>query len=61
MHPNLPDNAVPASRSVVAPVAPRALRWLGWGVGTLVCLAVFGLYAVPDFMVMLADQMWACF
>ena len=27
----------------------------------LACLLVFGLYTVPDFMVMLADQVWACF
>ena len=27
----------------------------------LLCLAVFGLYTAPDFMVMLADQMWSCF
>ena len=40
---------------------PRALRWLGWAVLVLVCLLVFGLYTAPDFMVMLADQMWNCF
>lgn len=38
-----------------------ALRWLAWTGAVLVCLAVFGLYTVPDFMVMLADQVWACF
>ena len=27
----------------------------------LALLAVFGLYTAPEFMVMLADQMWACF
>jgi hypothetical protein len=41
--------------------APRALRWLGGAVAVLLCLVVFGLYIVPEFMVMLADQMWACF
>ncbi|MBL7089055.1 hypothetical protein [Acidovorax sp.] len=41
--------------------APRALRWLGGAVAVLLCLVVFGLYTVPEFMVMLADQMWACF
>ncbi len=40
---------------------PRALRWLGTAVAVLLCLAVFGLYTAPEFMVMLADQMWACF
>ena len=40
---------------------PRALRWLGGAVAVLLCLAVFGLYTAPDFMVMLADQVWACF
>ena len=40
---------------------PRALRWLGGAVAVLLCLVVFGFYTVPEFMVMLADQMWACF
>ena len=40
---------------------PRVLQWLGWAVAVLLCLAVFGLYTVPDFMVMVADQVWACF
>ncbi|WP_369642918.1 hypothetical protein [Acidovorax sp. A79] len=40
---------------------PRAWRWLAWTVAMVLCLAVFGMYTVPDFMVMLADQMWACF
>ncbi len=47
-----------------APTAPSvspALRWLAWAAAVLVCLAVFGMYTVPDFMVMLADQVWACF
>jgi len=40
---------------------PRALRWLGGAAAVLLCLVVFGLYTMPEFMVMLADQMWACF
>jgi hypothetical protein len=40
---------------------PRILRALGWAVAVLACLAVFGMYTVPDFIVMLADQMWSCF
>lgn len=39
----------------------RGLRWLGWAVAVLACLAVFGMYTVPDFMVVLADQLWSCF
>jgi hypothetical protein len=27
----------------------------------LASLAVFGLYTQPDFMVMMANQVWACF
>ena len=34
----------------------------GWlGVPRYDLLLVFALYGNPDFMVMLADQMWACF
>ena len=40
---------------------PRALRWLGGAGAVLLCLVVVGFYTVPEFMVMLADQMWACF
>ena len=36
-------------------------RWALGGLAVLVLLAVFALYAQPGFMVMLADQMWACF
>ena len=43
------------------PYWPRWLRWLAWGVAVVVCLGVFALYSVPEFMVMLADQVWACF
>jgi len=37
------------------------VRWLAGAVAVLACLMVFGMYTAPDFMVMLADQMWACF
>lgn len=46
---------------------PRTRRrpaWRGWAMGVLAVLAsllVFALYTQPDFMVMLADQMWSCF
>jgi hypothetical protein len=57
---------MPSGQPTVHPTTPpvRTLRWqvgLGWAVALLVCLAVFGMYTVPDFMVMLADQMWNCF
>ena len=50
-----------APRTVTQPPAPA---WRRWAVGALVLvvlLLVFALYGNPDFMVMLADQMWACF
>lgn len=50
-----------AHPSAASKPLPRALRWAAWLLATLACLLVFGLYTVPDFMVMLADQMWACF
>ncbi|MDD2609075.1 MAG: hypothetical protein PHX60_05175 [Giesbergeria sp.] len=37
------------------------LRWLAWPAILLILLAVFALYTQPDFMVMVADQVWACF
>ena len=48
------------STQTATSVSP-ALRWLAWAVAVLVCLAVFGMYTVPDFMVMVADQVWSCF
>lgn len=36
-------------------------KLLAWGVAVAVSLAVFSLYVQPDFMVMLANQVWACF
>ncbi|MFY3384254.1 hypothetical protein [Paracidovorax sp. MALMAid1276] len=47
-----------------ADAAARGKSWKAWAWGTLAalaCLLVFGLYTAPDFMVMLADQVWACF
>lgn len=38
-----------------------AFRLLVWAAVLVVLLAVFALYTAPDFMVMLANQLWACF
>jgi hypothetical protein len=32
-----------------------------YAAAVLACLAVFGLYTRPDFLVTLANQVWACF
>jgi hypothetical protein len=40
------------------------IRWqplLGLVLVVVVSLAVFALYLRPDFLVQLADQLWACF
>ncbi len=34
---------------------------LAWGLALAVLLAVFALYTRPDFLLTLADQLWACF
>lgn len=34
---------------------------LAYGVAVLVLLAVFLLYTRPDFLLSLANQVWACF
>ena len=36
-------------------------RLLIWGAILMALLAVFALYLQPDFMLTLADQVWACF
>lgn len=40
---------------------PRWIRWALSGLAVLATLGVFALYQRPDFLVMLADQAWACF
>ncbi len=37
------------------------LRLLAWGAALALLLAVFALYTRPDFLLTLADQLWACF
>jgi hypothetical protein len=44
-----------------APSLPLWLRVLVWTAIMTVLLAVFALYTQPDFMLTLADQIWACF
>lgn len=39
----------------------RPARLLSWVAAVLILLAVFAMYTAPGFMVMLADQLWACF
>ena len=41
--------------------APAWWRWAATALALVVLLLVFALYGNPDFMVMLANQMWACF
>lgn len=36
-------------------------KTLAWALALLGLLAVFTLYAQPGFLIMLADQLWACF
>jgi len=36
-------------------------KWLAYGGAVLVLLAVFALYTRPDFLVTLANEVWACF
>jgi hypothetical protein len=36
-------------------------RLLLWALITLVLFAVFFLYTQPDFLVQMANQIWACF
>ena len=40
---------------------PTWLRALIWAVVLAALLAVFALYTRPEFMLTLADQVWACF
>ena len=43
------------------PAQRKRRRWLAWVLAVLALLAMFALYGQPGFMVMLADQVWACF
>jgi hypothetical protein len=39
----------------------RLKQTLSWLAATAALLGVFALYTRPDFLVVLADQVWACF
>jgi hypothetical protein len=39
----------------------RLLTGLGWALVALVLAAVFALYTDTEFMLLMADQVWACF
>lgn len=55
-------NTTPPAASLASPQRPPAWRhWAGAALVLLVLLLVFALYGNPDFMVMMADQMWSCF
>ncbi|KRC23874.1 hypothetical protein ASE31_04645 [Acidovorax sp. Root217] len=60
MHP-ITMPAAPEHAPHRTPALPLAWRVLAWAVAILACLAVFAMYTVPEFMVMLADQVWNCF
>lgn len=39
----------------------RLMRITAWLVASAALLGVFALYTQPDFLVVLANQVWACF
>ena len=43
------------------PSKRQALAYAAALVALLALLAVFGLYTQPEFLITLADQLWACF
>ena len=43
------------------PCSQKAAKVLAIALAMTLLAVVFGLYARPDFMVQLANQMWACF
>jgi hypothetical protein len=53
--------ATPEPTPSHAPALPLVWRVLAWTASILACLAVFGLYTAPEFMVLLADKVWSCF
>lgn len=46
----------------MSPKPPVSLRrWAAYAAALATLMAVFSLYLRPEFMVSLADQLWACF
>jgi hypothetical protein len=43
------------------PIPPWLPRAAGYATAMAALLAVFALYTEPDFLVTLANQVWACF
>jgi hypothetical protein len=39
----------------------KAAKVLAYSAAVLACVGVFMVYTQPEFMVMLAGQIWACF
>ncbi len=39
----------------------KRAKLITYSAAVLACLGVFALYTRPDFLVTLADQLWACF
>lgn len=39
----------------------RAVKWIAWAAAAVVLAAVFAMYTRPQFMVGVADLVWACF
>lgn len=54
----MPSSTTSAASSKPLPTWQRALLWAAVAA---VLAAVFALYLQPDFMVTLANQVWACF
>ena len=38
-----------------------ALKMAGWSLAIVASLGVFALYTRPDFLLVLANQVWSCF
>ncbi len=55
----MPVSPPAPERTPAVKAAPRTL--LLYAAAALALAAAFALYTRPDFLVMLADQLWACF
>ena len=57
----MPSHTPITTQHTAPSTLPLWLRALVWVVVLTVLLAVFALYTRADFMLTLADQIWACF